>query len=397
MKKEVAEILEFDYNKLDCLKSSPRGEVWLAKDNATGELVIIKHVKLKGLPYAVIQKSSFRLPAKIFFCDEDEADTVIVEEFISGENLAKRKESLSESEARKILIWLCDGLVELHAQKIIHRDIKPSNLILQFGRIRLIDFDAARIFKSGKEEDTKLLGTKGYAPPEQYGSGQTDARSDIYSLGVTMKNLLGAGYNGRLKKILDKCTEYDPARRFKSVSELKRALRFEKFFYRVKICAAIFLAAWIFITVNRMNDDTTKPPIVAEKISAENSLGGLKLGDSVETVHKIFGAEKEIRASEEFPDNNFYEYNDLVIAVKNNSVTSISTYTDAIKDGRGIRQGDSLEKVIAAYGEEGWTVASDDGAIFYEYPFELADGNSAVRRFAIRNNVVEYIGLRRDN
>ena len=85
---------------------------------------------------------------------------------------------------------MCDGLKELHEQKIIHRDIKPSNMILQAdGRIRLIDFDAARIFKDNKATDTELLGTKDYAPPEQYGFGQTDPRSDIYSLGVTIKNV----------------------------------------------------------------------------------------------------------------------------------------------------------------------------------------------------------------
>ena len=90
-----------------------------------------------------------------------------------------RKEFLTEEEARKILLQLYDGLKELHEQNIIHRDIKPSNLIFQGGLIRLIDFDAARIFKSGKEADTKLLGTRGYAPPEQYGSNQTDIAADV--------------------------------------------------------------------------------------------------------------------------------------------------------------------------------------------------------------------------
>ncbi len=108
-------------------------------------------------------------------------------------------------------------------KNIIHRDIKPSNMILQGDRIRLIDFDAARIFKPGQETDTKLLGTKGYAPPEQFGSGQTDSRSDIYALGVTMKILLG-GNCGGLTDILDRCTELDPKNRFQNVAELKDAL-----------------------------------------------------------------------------------------------------------------------------------------------------------------------------
>lgn len=122
---------------------------------------------------------------------------------------------------------MCDGLGKLHEHHIIHRDIKPSNMILQGDRIRLIDFDAARIFKPGQENDTKILGTRGYAPPEQFGSGQTDPRSDIYALGITMKILLG-GQCGGLKKILDRCTELDPKNRFQNVDELKSALTNDK-------------------------------------------------------------------------------------------------------------------------------------------------------------------------
>ena len=317
---------------------------------------------------------------------------------MQGENLLKRLEEenfFSEDFAREILIQLCDGLKELHEHNIIHRDIKPSNLRLQGDRIRLIDFDASRIFKAGKEEDTNLLGTQGYAPLEQYGSGQTDPRSDIYSLGVTLKNLFGEGYNGRLKKILDKCTEYDPARRFQSVDELKRAVRFEKFLHWGKIFAAVFIAANIFVQMISINE----APAPVEKNIAEEipvSVGGLKLGDSVETVKKFFGKENEIRISEDLPGSNFYEYKDLIVTVKDNFVTGIATYTDAVKDNRGIRRGDPLEKIFEAYGAEGWQVDSEDGEIFYEYPFDSASGNFVVMRFAIKNNVVEYMSLRLD-
>ena len=229
MKPNVAEFIEFRYEKLRLLKKSEHGEVWLAARRQDGELVIIKRVRRTGLPYDALQKFPFTLPAKIFSFAEDEAETVVVEEFIQGETLAtrlERKRFLSEDEARKILLQMCDGLGELHAKKIIHRDIKPSNLILQGERIRLIDFDAARIFKDDKNADTKLFGTEGYAPPEQHGFGgrQTDGRSDIYSLGVTMKILLGDNLRGSLEEILNKCTELDPSNRFQSVDELKAAL-----------------------------------------------------------------------------------------------------------------------------------------------------------------------------
>ena len=225
MKENVAEFLKFRYEKLKLLKRSERGEVWLAQTRQSGDLVIIKRVRAVGLPYDLLRRSEFTLPANIFYCVEDSEETVIVEEFIQGEHLHR----LSEPQARQILLQMCDGLKELHEQKIIHRDIKPSNMILQGERIRLIDFDAARLYKDGKEEDTQLLGTKGYAPPEKYGNGQTDPRSDIYSLGVTFKELLGTNCGGRLKDILDKCTAYYPDDRFQDVDELKDALTMEDF------------------------------------------------------------------------------------------------------------------------------------------------------------------------
>lgn len=227
MKENVAEFLKFRYEKLKLIKRSERGEVWLAQSRQSGDFVIIKRVAAVSLPYELIKKFSFTLPAKVIYCAEDESETVIVEEFIQGETLHERKTFLSDVEARELLLQLCDGLKELHEQNIIHRDLKPSNLILQGERIRLIDFDAARIYKDDKAEDTNRLGTKGYAPPEQFGYGQTDPRSDIYSLGVTFKELLGDNCNERLKEILDKCTEYDPKNRFQDVDELKEALTAE--------------------------------------------------------------------------------------------------------------------------------------------------------------------------
>lgn len=272
MKENVAEFLEFRFEKLKLLKRSERGEVWLAQVRRGGELVIIKHVSLTGLPYELIKNFSFKLPAKIFYCAEDESETTVVEEFIQGENLSERKNLLSDSEARVILLQMCDGLKELHGQGIIHRDIKPSNLILQGERIRLIDFDAARIFKAGKESDTKLLGTKGYAPPEQFGSGQTDQRSDIYSLGVTMKNLLGSNCGERLKKILDKCTELDPKNRFQNVDELKLALTTEEPRSYIKILIGLTAAGIIFLNMPTLNDDENFTEEVIVQVSEPKEL-----------------------------------------------------------------------------------------------------------------------------
>ena len=88
---------------------------------------------------------------------------------------------------------LCDILAYLHRQTppIIYRDMKPANIMLTpEGEIKLIDFGIARQYKEGKLADTMVLGTPGYASPEHMGSRQTDARSDIFTLGMTMHHFL---------------------------------------------------------------------------------------------------------------------------------------------------------------------------------------------------------------
>ncbi len=89
---------------------------------------------------------------------------------------------------------LCDVLDYLQRQTppVVFRDLKPSNVILSpEGRLVLVDFGIARYFKEGQINDTTDFGSPGYASPEQYeGSGQTDGRSDIYSLGVILHEML---------------------------------------------------------------------------------------------------------------------------------------------------------------------------------------------------------------
>ena len=259
MKANVAAYINFRFEKIRLLKQNSKSEVWLALNKLTNQPVILKIINSGGLPYAALKNLSHPLLAKIFYCAESESDTVIVEEFIAGETLTDS--ILTETEARRILLQLCDGLKFLHAQGIIHRDIKPSNLILQSnGDIRLIDFDAARTFKAGQSKDTVFIGTKDYAPPEQFGFGQTDARSDIYALGKTFIELTGENCGVNLKKILAKCTEVDAKNRYQNVDELKAALT-KKFFPRLKF-GVLFAVALTVIFL--LTNSTQAPSIPAE-------------------------------------------------------------------------------------------------------------------------------------
>ncbi len=227
MNADTTAYINAKFQKIRRLRFSGKGEVWLASDTS-GKLFVIKHVFMTGLPYKTLKEHPQPIAPRIIYCVENDDDTFVVEEYVQGDSLLERLEQkryLTEQETEQILLSLCDGLAPLHKMGIIHRDIKPSNLILQNGNIiRVIDFDAARIVKSDTNEDTRLLGTKGYAPPEQFGYGQTDERSDIYAIGITMKKMLGSGYHGYLTKILDKCTEIDPKKRYATVISLKQAV-----------------------------------------------------------------------------------------------------------------------------------------------------------------------------
>lgn len=309
----VKKFLESRFEKIKLLQKTDKSEVLLAQEKATKKLVVIKFLNSVGLPYQKLKKISHPLWAKILYCAEDSSDTIVVEEFLQGESFAElieQKKFLSDASARKILLQMCDGLKILHENKIIHRDIKPSNLILQSAEIvRLIDFDAARIFKDDKKADTHSLGTKGYAPPEQFGYGQTDNRSDIFSLGVTMFEMLGDNCSGDLKKILLKCTELDPKNRFQSVDELKAALiEKPKTSYKKFFAFCLFIVIGILFFANSTSKENF--PAETDKIS------------EIEIEEKILPPEnptvKNKKMVNKKPDKKF-EFPEIKFPQQNNS------------------------------------------------------------------------------
>jgi len=173
----------------------------------------------------------------------------LVMEYINGrtlhEMLAHTQRPFDEPLVVHWANQLCDVLGYLHSQtpKIIFRDLKPDNIMVTVdNQVKLIDFGIVRFFKPGKTKDTIALGTKGYAAPEQFGSGQTDERSDIYSLGATLFHLLTAEdpeshimkipsvrqYNpavsSQLDEIVYRATRTTSKDRFSSMGEMRSAL-----------------------------------------------------------------------------------------------------------------------------------------------------------------------------
>lgn len=136
----------------------------------------------------------------------------------------------SVEETRQIVTQICRALWVLHDMDAVHRDIKPENVILRGADAILIDFDAARLHKPEHENDTQVLGTTGFAAPEQYGLSQTDIRSDIYSLGILINVILTGKHpskklaGGKMGRVVERCTRVNPQKRYPNVLRLMEAL-----------------------------------------------------------------------------------------------------------------------------------------------------------------------------
>ncbi len=175
----------------------------------------------------------------------------MVMEFVHGRTLEAMLEEQTEPfPEERVLVWaeqLCDVLSYLHGQspKIIYRDLKPGNVMVieDTDTVKLLDLGIARLYKPGKHKDTVILGTAGYAPPEQYGKAQTDERSDIFALGALLHHLLSLrdptqhpmedfpplrrlnpNVSPPVADAIARAVEKERSKRFASAQEMKKAL-----------------------------------------------------------------------------------------------------------------------------------------------------------------------------
>lgn len=157
---------------------------------------------------------------------------MVLEEYIEGDTLGflLKGALFTPEETRGIVTQICRALWMLHSLGAVHRDVKPENIILRGSDAILIDFDAARLHKPECDTDTQVLGTTGFAAPEQYGLGQSDARADIYSVGVLMNVMLTGEHPsrrlapGRLGRMVERCTRVNPQKRYQNVLRLMAEL-----------------------------------------------------------------------------------------------------------------------------------------------------------------------------
>lgn len=214
------------------LKEGPRGKVFLLGHRQTGKPYIFRHFTGDGNVYHKLLAISCPNLPQVMEVAEQDGKVAVLEEYIQGDTVAGLLKGalFTPGEVRMIVRQLCEGLWILHSMGAVHRDIKPENVILRETGAVLIDFDASRIYKESRDNDTQVLGTTGYAAPEQYGISQTDGRSDIYSLGVLMNVMLTGKHpstvlaDGKMGRIILRCTMMNPEKRFQTIRHLMDAL-----------------------------------------------------------------------------------------------------------------------------------------------------------------------------
>ncbi|MED3561207.1 protein kinase domain-containing protein [Bacillus xiapuensis] len=247
-------------DRYEILKEIGRGGmsvVYLAMDNRLNKSLVVKDICKRDASNNELLINSLIIEAnmlkkldhgalpKIYDIIDAKGDIYVVMDYIEGESLKEKLKREITIPTFEVIDWakqLAEVLEYLHTRKphpIIYRDMKPDNIMLTpEGKIKLIDFGIAREFKAESTTDTINLGTKSYAAPEQLSGKQTDARTDIYSLGVTLYHLVtgksineppfelkpirhwDAALPEGLEHIINKCTQSEPANRYQSCSEL---------------------------------------------------------------------------------------------------------------------------------------------------------------------------------
>ena len=252
----IGTIIDNKYELIRYINKGGMSDVYLAVNRRLGNYWAIKEIKKSNdrnnqiYIHSLIAEANLMkdldhpaFPRIVDIIDTKEC-LYLVMDYIKGQTLEQVLSEYGAQDEKTVAGWgieLCRALSYLHNQNppIIYRDMKPSNIIIKpDGTLKIIDFGTARVFNPQKPNDTIALGTRGFAPPEQY-SGRTDARSDIYALGMTMKYLMTgvnpcmeyssnayeAGMISELmQRVVEKCIAVDPESRYQSCAELSNDL-----------------------------------------------------------------------------------------------------------------------------------------------------------------------------
>lgn len=203
----------------------------------TGKIYLKKVMSIYNrFVYEQLYFNPVRYIPRIYAMYEENNTLTVIEEYIPGDTLQEILDicgPLDPNDVKSYSIALCNILTSLHTKErpIIHRDIKPSNvMVTEDDRIYLIDLNAARLMNREKSRDTQLIGTEGYAAPEQFGFGESTPQTDIFALGTLMTTLLTGDTDvsnlpdNKYKTIISRCLEMNPKDRFASAEQLRSSI-----------------------------------------------------------------------------------------------------------------------------------------------------------------------------
>jgi serine/threonine protein kinase len=335
----------------------------------------------------------------------------LVMEYIEGHTLEELLEhNGGPFSERRVLGWarqLCDVLEYLHSQQppIIFRDLKPGNIMLRHdGRIKLIDFGIARIFRRSRTHDTQMLGTPGFAPPEQYGTAQTNERSDIYSLAMSLFQLMtntlaeeGFGLldvrsvnpaiSPTVAHALEKATEPNAENRYESIAVFRRAL--------------LGVSTFVF----EKGNPATTPEELAELCARypEEAADYLFAGEIEAWLHDIGAPDlaritKRIRATTGDPELGVEKFLQLVMGPSTAPTLEVEVRPDTLDFGQ-IDPGISPPMLLYISGNKGTSVR---GTIQPVEPWIMVDtqsfdGMSTLVRVRVDSTDLQAVGGRSPN
>lgn len=218
--------------------------------------MIMKELSTENKSYYKLLSLKCKNLQEVYAIFKENNKTYFICEYVVGEKLdfLMENETLTDKVIYHLILQLCDAVAFLHHQTppIIHRDIKLSNIIVDNDyHLKLIDYDTIRELKTDTEHDTAFIGTRGYAPPEQYGFSQTNEKADIYAIGILIHRLMGgyqdiSHYKGKYKRSIQKAASFSPEKRFQTVAQLKRSIQLER--YKILIVMPILIVI-IIVTI----------------------------------------------------------------------------------------------------------------------------------------------------
>ena len=245
------------------------GNVYKARDRETGETVALKLLKPEIASDQVMmdrfknellfaRKITHKNVCRVYEFNRLGGIAYTSMEFVEGESLRSvlnRFGGLPQRKATDLALQICSGLKEAHAQGIVHRDLKPENVMIDAqGNVKIMDFGIARSMEAGTRLTGSMVGTPAYMAPEQVAGKPVDYRTDIYSLGLMLYEMFTGTPAFRAdnpvavalkqmreepvpprevepnipvlaERVILKCLEKEPERRFQSVADLESALR----------------------------------------------------------------------------------------------------------------------------------------------------------------------------